>query len=85
MAKRIRNIDITTWAWAEYMNVWCDFRIQEKIEGIEGVAWVEQRDIPENCRVHYDARYSLDEIVTEMRELADNKSLLSAGSDIENE
>ena len=49
---------------------WCDFQIQERIKGIEGVAWVEQEDIPDHCHVYYDARYNLEDIVKEMRALA---------------
>jgi len=79
MAKRKRNIDITT--WVEYMDVWCDFEIQDQIKAIEGVAWVEQEDMPERCRVYYDARYNLDDIVKEMRKLANNNAVLSAGNE----
>ena len=79
MAKRVRNIDITT--WAEYIDVWCDFEIRDQIKAIEGVARVEQEYAPGHYHVYYDARYNLDDIVKEMRELANNNAVLSAGNE----
>ncbi len=71
MAKRIWNIDITT--WAEYMDVWCDIELKEQIKNIEGVVRVLRDNLHSHFHVHYDARYNLDDIVTEMRELADEE------------
>ncbi len=70
MAMRKWKFDIKP--WVEYMDVWCDPRILEQIEDIEGVIQI-SRWLPGKCSVYYDHRYNIEDIMAKIRALAEEK------------
>ena len=86
MAKRKRNMNITILGknrTEEYIDVWCDLNLKEQIKNIEGVSSV----IPDNFQDHFLVKwnrcYDLDDIITEMRAVAEEAAREEQVIDIE--
>ena len=81
MAKRKQD-NISIRVLTDTLDIWCDETLEKQIRDIEGVAGIGMAGrYPNNFWVDVDGRYDINEVAEEIRELANNRAVLSAGNE----